>query len=58
MEVETQDEEEEEELTDINIEEGDLINLPDILFDENRDYLIKYNGIVSFTKCFYFQCFY
>ncbi|KAK1354709.1 hypothetical protein POM88_047965 [Heracleum sosnowskyi] len=38
MQVETQDK---DELTDIK--EGDVINLRDLLFTENRDYLIKYN---------------
>ncbi|WOG94175.1 hypothetical protein DCAR_0313468 [Daucus carota subsp. sativus] len=26
-----------------DLKEGDIINLSDLIFDENRDYLVKYN---------------
>ncbi|KAK1354704.1 hypothetical protein POM88_047960 [Heracleum sosnowskyi] len=37
MQAEPRDEE------DLNVREGDVINLPNLLFTENRDYLVKYN---------------
>lgn len=37
MRAETRDEEQ------LNVREGDVINLPNLLFTENRDYLVKYN---------------
>ncbi|KAL8094135.1 putative nucleoredoxin 1 isoform X2 [Apium graveolens] len=36
--AETREEEE------LKVKEGDIINLMDLLFTENRDYLVKYNG--------------
>ena len=38
MEVETQHDQE-----CADLREGDIINLSDLIFDENRDYLVKYN---------------
>lgn len=38
MEVQTQDEEE-----FADIKEGDIINLWDLIFSEDRDYLVRYN---------------
>lgn len=51
MQVETQDR---EELTDIK--EGDIINLLDLLFTENRDYLVKYNDQKVCTICMGCHC--
>lgn len=28
---------------ELNVKEGDIINLMDLLFTEKRDYLVKYN---------------
>ncbi|KAK1354985.1 hypothetical protein POM88_048241 [Heracleum sosnowskyi] len=44
MEVETQHDEE------FDIKEGDIVNLSDLIFDENRDYLVKYNEQQDFMK--------
>ncbi|KAL8093829.1 putative nucleoredoxin 1 isoform X2 [Apium graveolens] len=39
MEIETQDEE-----GFSDVKEGDIINLSDLIFSEDRDYLVRYNG--------------